>query len=109
MSPAARGAHHSPGVGFSARRELLDLYAAPCAHQTRKPTYPFPLTGPGDRREVASEHIQRPNYPSPRVPIALRGPRGVCGGVSVKTVGCRTQHFRAVAHILPPDSEATRA
>eukprot|EP00966_Prymnesium_polylepis_P106022 2455264-Prymnesium_polylepis.1 len=40
--------------------------------------------------------------------IALRGLRGVCGGVNVKTVGC-CKRFRAVAHILPPGSEATRA
>eukprot|EP00966_Prymnesium_polylepis_P108790 2518315-Prymnesium_polylepis.1 len=28
---------HSPGVRFSARRELLDFYAAPCAQQNMGP------------------------------------------------------------------------
>ena len=63
-----------------------------------------PLSFRGDRREVASERIQRSRagITPPRVAIALRGPRGVCGGVNVKKVGCCT-------HILPPGSEATCA
>eukprot|EP00966_Prymnesium_polylepis_P289795 6693808-Prymnesium_polylepis.1 len=67
---------------------------------------------PGDRREVASEDgaypaLTRRNYP---LAIALRGPRGVCGGgVNVNKVERSShQHFRAVAHILPPGSRQRR-
>eukprot|EP00966_Prymnesium_polylepis_P148602 3432792-Prymnesium_polylepis.1 len=43
-------------------------------------TYFNPLPFPGDRREVASERIQRScaGITPTRVAAALRGPRGVC-------------------------------
>eukprot|EP00966_Prymnesium_polylepis_P158454 3662935-Prymnesium_polylepis.1 len=39
---------------------------------------------------------------------AAPGP-GACKGVTVKKLGAAHQLFRAVAHSLPPGSEATRA
>eukprot|EP00966_Prymnesium_polylepis_P022782 524131-Prymnesium_polylepis.1 len=68
----------------------------------------IPFSFAADRREVASERIQRSRagITPPRVAIALRGPCGVCGGVHVKRLGA----FCAVAHFVPPGStEAIRA
>eukprot|EP00966_Prymnesium_polylepis_P160600 3712532-Prymnesium_polylepis.1 len=54
------------------------------------------------RRSVSSAHA--PELPPPRVKLALRGQRGL---------GAAHQLFRAVAmavaHFMPPGSEATRA
>eukprot|EP00966_Prymnesium_polylepis_P299568 6922708-Prymnesium_polylepis.1 len=68
----------------------------------------------GDRREVASERIQRPRagITPTRVAIALRGQGsawGLRGYAREKAAGAAHHLFRAMAHILPPGSEATRA
>eukprot|EP00966_Prymnesium_polylepis_P190225 4407788-Prymnesium_polylepis.1 len=58
------------------------------------------LCGGSSGARLASERISpaltRRNSPPARVAIALRGPRGVCGDVNVKTIGCCTPTFPAL-------------